>query len=132
MFRNKNLRKNFLWLLASLRLPLITTKTFPVGCLPLGVAGVRLWVWLESRMGVLRRNTTFAPPTMRRGVGPLAFIVSANLMRRNLTKGQQAVVLAMVYPEGHKGKTVVDLMNKFSRSRLSQARSVLRYSRQLA
>jgi ParB-like chromosome segregation protein Spo0J len=32
-----------------------------------------------------------------------AFIVSANLARRNLTKGQQAMVLAMIYPEPEKG-----------------------------
>lgn len=28
-----------------------------------------------------------------------AFIVSANLQRRNLTKGQRALLLAMIYPE---------------------------------
>jgi hypothetical protein len=30
---------------------------------------------------------------------PAAYIVSVNLARRNLTKGQQTMLLAMVYPE---------------------------------
>ncbi len=36
---------------------------------------------------------------------PLAFIVSSNLKRRNLTKGQAAMALAMIYPEpGQRGR----------------------------
>jgi len=38
------------------------------------------------------------------GHDPAAFIVSANLERRNLSKGQQAVALAMIYPETRQGK----------------------------
>ncbi len=57
---------------------------------------------------------------------------SANLARRNLTKGQQAMLLAMMYPEGQKGKKVVYEINNFSRARLSQARTVLRNSSKLA
>ena len=65
----------------------------------------------------------------------LAYIVSANLARRNLTKGQQAMALAMIYPEPEKGgrgkkseagKLLVS--SGFSRQRLDQARSVQRYS----
>jgi len=37
------------------------------------------------------------------GHDPRAFIVSANLERRNLSKGQQAMVLAHIYPEPEKG-----------------------------
>ena len=65
-----------------------------------------------------------------------AFIVSANLERRNLTKGQQAIALAMIYPEadkrgrGNKGKA--EETSDFSQKRLSQARSILRHSRALA
>jgi len=57
-------------------------------------------------------------------------IVSANLARRNLTKGQQAIALAMIYPEPHSKKSKESLL--FSKMRLSQARSVLRHSRDLA
>jgi hypothetical protein len=64
-----------------------------------------------------------------------AFIVSANLERRNLTKGQQAVALAMIYPEPHshpRGKMKGLETKQFDRSRLSQARAVLHHSRALA
>src|SRR3954454_14399580 len=44
-------------------------------------------------------------PTFRRlnGEDTEAFIVSANLARRNLNKAQQAMALAMIYPDGGKG-----------------------------
>lgn len=66
-----------------------------------------------------------------------ALIVSANLERRNLTKGQQAVALAMIYPEREKGGRGRKAQNSsetegFSAARLSQARTVLRHSRALA
>src|SRR6516165_3714670 len=38
----------------------------------------------------------------------LAYIVSANLNRRNLTKGQQAMALAMIYPEPARGRGKTD------------------------
>jgi ParB-like nuclease domain len=38
------------------------------------------------------------------GHDPLAYIASANLKRRNLTKGQQAMALAMLYPEKRAGE----------------------------
>lgn len=63
-----------------------------------------------------------------------AFIVSANLERRNLSKGQQAMAMAMIYPEaakGGRGKTV-QKPESFGRQRLSDARAVLRHSRALA
>jgi hypothetical protein len=47
-----------------------------------------------------------------------------------LTKGQQAMALAMIYPEPHSKKSKESL--PFSKMRLSQARSVLRHSRDLA
>ena len=69
------------------------------------------------------------------GSDPLAYIASANLMRRNLTKGQQAMALALMYPEpdkGGRGKKNSLLNGGFSQQRLSQARLVLHYSRPLA
>ena len=55
-----------------------------------------------------------------------------NIARRHLTKGQQAMALAMIYPEGRKGKQVVPKQDNFSRQRLSDARSVLRNAPKLA
>jgi ParB-like chromosome segregation protein Spo0J len=65
-----------------------------------------------------------------------AFIVSANLNRRNLTKGQQAMALAMIYPDTEKGgrgiKGKAEVSSDFSQKRLAQARAVLRHSEALA
>jgi hypothetical protein len=76
-----------------------------------------------------------------RGRDPLAYIASANLMRRNLTKGQQAMAMAMMYPEPVTHSESAKMKGKkngllsephFSKARLSQARSVLHHSRSLA
>lgn len=71
------------------------------------------------------------------GQDPLAYIVSANLARRNLSKGQQAMGLAMIYPEPEKGgrgkrSQFRESLSRTQENRLSQARSVLRYSKPLA
>jgi hypothetical protein len=64
-----------------------------------------------------------------------AFVKSTN-ERRDLTKGQRAMQLAMLYPEvdkgggGHKGK--VTETSGFSRQRFGQARQVFSHSRELA
>jgi ParB-like chromosome segregation protein Spo0J len=60
-----------------------------------------------------------------------ALIVSANLQRRNLTKSQQAMALAMIVPEPkHGGDRRSSLVSKLEtdvhKTRLSQARFVLR------
>jgi hypothetical protein len=69
------------------------------------------------------------------GHDPAAFIVSANLARRNLTKGQQAMALAMIYPEPKRGMhSQLNLSTGigFDKALLSHARAVLRHSRALA
>jgi ParB/Sulfiredoxin domain len=69
------------------------------------------------------------------GSDPLAFIASVNLMRRNLTKGQQAMAMAMMYPEPAKhqrGAKKPSELEGIHEGRLSQARAVLRHSRSLA
>jgi len=67
-----------------------------------------------------------------------AYIVSANLERRNLTKGQQAMALAMIYPNPDRGRGKKDEARKgaetasFHYRRVQEARSILRHSRALA
>jgi hypothetical protein len=56
------------------------------------------------------------------GRDPLAYIISANIARRNLTKGQQAMGLAMMYPEGVKGKRSTETVH-FSNFQSAAARS---------
>lgn len=59
-----------------------------------------------------------------------ALIVSANIQRRNITKSQQAMMLAMIYPEPEKGgrgeKRLRGANLDFDQSRLSRARTILR------
>jgi hypothetical protein len=53
---------------------------------------------------------------------------------RNITKGQKAMRLALLHPEpekGGRGKTVLK-RDGFSKQRLSDARAVLAFSRELA
>jgi hypothetical protein len=73
------------------------------------------------------------------GEDPLAYIASVNLMRRNLTKGQKAIALAMIFPEaesGGRGKKSAAANSAvsagFSARRLNEAQTVLRHSRSLA
>ena len=59
---------------------------------------------------------------------PLAFIVSANLHRRHITKGQQAMCVAMMYPEPKRGMHADPSPIKglgFGKMHLSRARTVL-------
>jgi hypothetical protein len=64
------------------------------------------------------------------GQDPLAYIASANLERRHLTKGQQAMARAFMYPEPEKAGRKKAGNDKetlpFSRMLLSQARFILR------
>src|SRR5262245_56350846 len=53
--------------------------------------------------------------------------------RRDLTKGERAMALAMLYPQGPRGRGKKDVETTgFSKSRLDQARQVLRHSPELA
>jgi hypothetical protein len=67
------------------------------------------------------------------GEDPVDFIISANLARRNLNKGQQAIVLARIFPEpemGGRGKkaeaTKAAETAGFSDRRLREAREIAR------
>lgn len=72
------------------------------------------------------------------GQDPAAFIVAANLQRRNLTKGQAAMAMAMIYPEpaktapGRKAPATGSATEPVSKERLSVARAVLRLAPDLA
>jgi hypothetical protein len=67
---------------------------------------------------------------------PRALTLSENIIRRHMTAGQRAMATAMIYPEGTPGKkSKTSLASKevgFSAARLSQARTVLRYSQPIA
>jgi hypothetical protein len=68
------------------------------------------------------------------GQDPVGFILSANVARRHLNKGQQAMAVAKIYPEpakggrGQKGRIILP----FDPMYLSRARTVLKYAGDLA
>jgi ParB/Sulfiredoxin domain len=74
------------------------------------------------------------------GTDPVAYILATNVNRRHLTKGQRAMAVAKLYPEGEKtspgkkSKTAEMLLeNKsISGTAISQARTVLRWLPELA
>jgi hypothetical protein len=73
------------------------------------------------------------------GRDPVAYIFSANIGRRHLTKSMQAMLTARMFPESEKGgrgkKTEARNLAetaKFSYRRLNEARAVLRHSPDLA
>ena len=70
---------------------------------------------------------------------PTAYVLSANVHRRHLTKGQQAMAIALAYPEAMrykaKGRSLDSLIIKESgvnSGYISQARFVLRNCRDKA
>lgn len=68
---------------------------------------------------------------------PTAYVLSANVHRRHLTKGQQAMAVALAYPESKRGRGNVDsaksvLNTDISDSYLKHARFVLRHCRDKA
>lgn len=70
------------------------------------------------------------------GQDPTAFILSANINRRHMTKGQRAMATAMLYPEkskGGRGKINSEKIAEFTSTRYVQmAREVLEHAPDLA
>jgi hypothetical protein len=70
------------------------------------------------------------------GIDPVAYILSANINRRHLSKGQRAMAVAKLYPEpekGGRGKTNPLKIKEFPNAGyVSQARTVLSWLPQVA
>lgn len=68
-------------------------------------------------------------PTSTRlnGEDPVAYIISANINRRHMTKGQRAMAVAMIHPEPKRGmhSELKHSTRDFDRGYLSKARTVL-------
>lgn len=76
-------------------------------------------------------------PTTKRlnGEDPTAYVLSANIHRRHMTKGQRAIAVAMIYPDSEQGKRGTSVKTtevRISSASLSHARTILRYAGDLA
>jgi ParB-like chromosome segregation protein Spo0J len=72
---------------------------------------------------------------MLNGEDATAFVLSANVHRRNITSGQRAMAIAMLYPNrgvGGRGKKNRPDVDGLARQRIADARAVLSYSEELA
>jgi hypothetical protein len=67
--------------------------------------------------------------TSLNGHDPTAFIMSANVARRQMTKGAIAMVVAVAYPDKHQGtSSIIEEVRMVHAGRLSTARSVIEYA----
>ena len=70
------------------------------------------------------------------GQDPVAYVLSSNVARRHLTKGQRAIATAMLYPNAaklkRKGSRSGEIPDQLDAGYLSHARTVLRASPDLA
>ena len=62
-----------------------------------------------------------------------AFVLSVNIHRRHMTRGQRAMAVAVIYPETRQGKRSTSFVTKkVTAGGLSKARTVLQYAGDLA
>jgi len=88
----------------------------------------------RNRREACRRTDVEPRMTELNGQDPTAYILSANINRRHLSKGQRAMATALIYPEAKKegrGKKS-NLKLHFTKMHLSRARMVLKHAEDLA
>ena len=76
-------------------------------------------------------GVTHIPVKEMNGEDPESFIISSNLHRRNMNKGQKAMAVAKIYPEPKRGmhsELKKSTGNEFDKAYLSKARAVLRWT----
>jgi hypothetical protein len=88
----------------------------------------------RNRREACRRTGVIPDYVLLDGQDPVAYILSANINRRHLTKGQRAMAVAKIYPKPEKGGRGKNssVAKEFSGERLSLARAVLRHAPDLA
>jgi hypothetical protein len=68
------------------------------------------------------------------GQGPVSYILSANIHRRHMTKGQRAMVVAKIYPEPKRGRhsELRNSTGEFDKALISRGRFILHHASDLA
>lgn len=107
-----------------------------------GNPGDKEWMLIDGRNRRKACQIAEVKPTLRRlnGEDHKGFVLSANVHRRHLSKGQRAMAVAMILPEeedkrtpGKKGKTKTSAETaQLSYRRVAEARQVLRSDPDLA
>jgi ParB-like nuclease family protein len=88
----------------------------------------------RNRREACRRAGVIPDYVLFDGADPVAYILSANINRRHMTKGQRAVVVARIHPEPKRGihSEFPEETGELSKAHLSRARFVVRYASDLA
>ena len=98
------------------------------------VDGVEMLIDGRNRLAACKLAGVTPEVKQLNGHDPEALILSENIMRRHSTKGQRAMCVAMMYPEGEKGgrgKKTISEMKEFIESlgnNISKARTILKYT----
>ena len=95
------------------------------------------WMLIDGRNRRAACKLAGIEPRIRvlNGDDPTAYVLSANIHRRHLTKGQRAMAVAMIYPKPERGRGKKDPAKgteQVSYSRVKVARTVLQYAPDLA
>ena len=96
------------------------------------------WMLIDGRNRRAACKLAGIEPSIRElnGGDPTAYVLSANIHRRHMTKGQRAMAVAKIYPDPKRGAH--SELNKstgglgFDKAYLSHARTVLQYAPDLA
>lgn len=91
------------------------------------VDGVEMLIDGRNRLAACKLAGVEPEVKQLNGHDPEALILSENIMRRHMTKGQRAMAVAMMYPEGQKGKKL-NYSTGVDKGYVSQARTVLKYA----
>jgi hypothetical protein len=98
------------------------------------IAGETVLVDGRNRRAACRIAGIKKPATrILNGEDPTAFVLSANIHRRHMTKGQRAMAAAMIWPETRRGRSgeAEKYRNYASKQYVSWAREVQRHSQSL-
>lgn len=97
------------------------------------VDGVEMLIDGRNRLAACKLAGVEPEVKQLNGHDPEALILSENIMRRHMTKGQRAMAVAMMYPEGAKGgrgKTsdILSGLSSYMVKQVGIARTVLKYA----
>jgi len=82
----------------------------------------------RNRREACRRAGVEPTYTLLDGQDATAYVLSSNINRRHMTKGQRAMATAMIYPDTHQGKRTSEKISEVSSRYVNMARTVLQHT----